>query len=754
MRKVKLLLAMIILFVAAKAQTYNGDRFNAKQSLSLKSKVITDLQTDSLFGSDSKIPTALAITKYFNGVGDKVFPGFLFKVQRTGANTVTAGSDSARLDSFVRVIAAGMGGGGGSSYDSLIFQTKFRSDTSRFNTYSIINSLYNLSRLKSDTVNPNGVLPIWRFTNQPVGWKTSGNTITDDDYLGTNNNKPLKFRVNQFNSGYIDNSTNNIALGKFSHPLNVGYYNTAIGTEALFSQNIASYYNTAVGGTSLYYHQDGNSNTAIGTSAGLDQRKGNYNTYLGAAAGYKVTSGVVSDYNTAIGIGSGHGDNITVFDSLIGRYNTSLGASSGVTNKRDSFTLALGANAVAKNRQMAITDFITSWKSKGISKGIPGYVLTDTTGDGDLTLMPSTSSTTFYNSDGNVNNRLVNYSTLQFSDGGNNKSGLYLSANSDISRLGSFDKSTSFIDVDGSGQVEVGGNLKISPFFSNDVTDQMLTITSSGFVAKRAIAVNAKLDTGAAYLSTVVLSNTGILHNNPTYSYNAAIHQYTISQSLANQLPFTILRRGIGTGTPTFGSIDSSYFGNVFANQVRAAQNNIDISSKLNVASPTATGLLTINGTTQTGSANEGILSLAQTWNTTGNVTGLLMNISQTSSGSNSRVIDLNISGLRMFSVDKNGQGVLRSGLDIGTTASYGFSALGVARARMSSPADAQILFTNNGGNANAAVTSLYQRWGSGSPEGVVTAPVGAFYSRTDGGAGTSFYVKESGTGNTGWVAK
>lgn len=43
---------------------------------------------------------------------------------------------------------------------------------------------------------------------------------------------------------------------------------------------------------------------------------------------------------------------------------------------------------------------------------------------------------------------------------------------------------------------------------------------------------------------------------------------------------------------------------------------------------------------------------------------------------------------------------------------------------------------------------------GSGSPEGVVTAVVGSLYSRTDGGAGTTLYVKESGSGNTGWVAK
>lgn len=43
---------------------------------------------------------------------------------------------------------------------------------------------------------------------------------------------------------------------------------------------------------------------------------------------------------------------------------------------------------------------------------------------------------------------------------------------------------------------------------------------------------------------------------------------------------------------------------------------------------------------------------------------------------------------------------------------------------------------------------------GAGSPEGALVAPVGSLYTRTDGGAGTTLYVKESGTGNTGWVAK
>jgi hypothetical protein len=45
-------------------------------------------------------------------------------------------------------------------------------------------------------------------------------------------------------------------------------------------------------------------------------------------------------------------------------------------------------------------------------------------------------------------------------------------------------------------------------------------------------------------------------------------------------------------------------------------------------------------------------------------------------------------------------------------------------------------------------------RAGSGTPEGAVTAPVGSMFLRSDGGAGTSLYIKESGSGNTGWVAK
>lgn len=58
--------------------------------------------------------------------------------------------------------------------------------------------------------------------------------------------------------------------------------------------------------------------------------------------------------------------------------------------------------------------------------------------------------------------------------------------------------------------------------------------------------------------------------------------------------------------------------------------------------------------------------------------------------------------------------------------------------------------------NGNVAlIQGVYNIRGNGSPEGVIVADIGSTYQRADGGAGTSFYVKESGNGlNTGWVAK
>jgi len=74
-----------------------------------------------------------------------------------------------------------------------------------------------------------------------------------------------------------------------------------------------------------------------------------------------------------------------------------------------------------------------------------------------------------------------------------------------------------------------------------------------------------------------------------------------------------------------------------------------------------------------------------------------------------------------------------------------------------------QVLIANAAGSKSVAVSGSALAFdstgptvssGAGSPEGVVTAPKGSMYLRNDGGASTSLYIKESGSGNTGWAAK
>jgi parallel beta-helix repeat protein len=60
----------------------------------------------------------------------------------------------------------------------------------------------------------------------------------------------------------------------------------------------------------------------------------------------------------------------------------------------------------------------------------------------------------------------------------------------------------------------------------------------------------------------------------------------------------------------------------------------------------------------------------------------------------------------------------------------------------------------NSGLSTPYLMNSIRYLAGTGSPEGVHAAPVGSQYARTDGGAATCLYIKESGAGNTGWVAK
>lgn len=61
----------------------------------------------------------------------------------------------------------------------------------------------------------------------------------------------------------------------------------------------------------------------------------------------------------------------------------------------------------------------------------------------------------------------------------------------------------------------------------------------------------------------------------------------------------------------------------------------------------------------------------------------------------------------------------------------------------------------NTAGTVSISGTTATVRAGTGSPESVVAAAVGSIYLQTDGGTGSTLWVKEGGgAGNTGWAAK
>ncbi len=206
----------------------------------------------------------------------------------------------------------------------------------------------------------------WAPISSSAGsWSVAGNSGTspNNNFIGTTDNQPLKFRVNNLAAGELNPSTgnisiglnsmtalpeshNNIAIGNSALEFNNTYSNlvavgdsalystgsvlvdginpignTAVGSKALYA-NYAGYYNTATGFNSLKNNTEGYRNTASGAFALRDNTTGNGNT----ATGFTALSSNNQGYaNTAMGsfalsLNSSGNDN-TAFGSECLEYN-------------------------------------------------------------------------------------------------------------------------------------------------------------------------------------------------------------------------------------------------------------------------------------------------------------------------------------------------------------------------------------------------------------------------------------------------
>lgn len=219
--------------------------------------------------------------------------------------------------------------------------------------------------------NPNGVVYGIKFTGNTndvlrgdgtfgtysvdgnIGWLLNGNSGTSPttNFLGTTDNQPLLFRVNNVRHGYLGNS---IFLGSEAGLVNTSSSNIGIGTGALrnntlSSDNIAighrSMYansggsNTALGTYTLEKNTFGGTNIAIGNYALNGNTEGNYNVGVGYLSLGANTSGSA---NTSIG-------NYSLRSNSIGNNNTASGYSSLEQNTNGSANSAFGNRALNSN---------------------------------------------------------------------------------------------------------------------------------------------------------------------------------------------------------------------------------------------------------------------------------------------------------------------------------------------------------------------------------------------------------------------
>jgi hypothetical protein len=189
--------------------------------------------------------------------------------------------------------------------------------------------------------------PAWA-TPVASGWTTTGNagTVDGTNFIGTTDNVPFNFRVNNQRSGKIDHLSHNVTFGHLAGSIiSTGTFNTFIGDSA--GRAVSSHTrNIAVGASALYSlagMTNGSNNVAIGVNAMRNVVYGNRNVALG---------------NEALRyIDGGYGENVAIGDSAAHRSqyddNVAIGSSALLNAGISSGNIAVGTRALYMLRDPA-----------------------------------------------------------------------------------------------------------------------------------------------------------------------------------------------------------------------------------------------------------------------------------------------------------------------------------------------------------------------------------------------------------------
>ena len=230
------------------------------------------------------------------------------------------------------------------------------------------------------------------LTGGGSGWGLTGNSdlSPQNNFIGTRDNEPLVFKVNNTMAGILDPASN-AAFGLGALTTNtVGHNLVAIGDSAMYNQGVNSngqYENVAVGSKTLFSNISGYGNTAVGhmalytngTGAITANDEGTRNTALGDRAMFANTKGL---YNTAVGYASMAANTTGYFNAGFG-YGT-LGANTTGINNTAIGLVAMAYNTQGSNNTALGARALQSNISGSNNIAIGSYALYNTTGANDL----------------------------------------------------------------------------------------------------------------------------------------------------------------------------------------------------------------------------------------------------------------------------------------------------------------------------------------------------------------------------------
>lgn len=279
------------------------------------------------------------------------------------------------------------------------------------NTFNVAVQTPSLVGVGSTTVS--GAFPSYTISTPSSGvsaWSILGNSGTVDgvNFLGTTDNKPLNFRVNNLKAGRVD-TIGRTHLGYKAGLSNTDLGSTAVGYQTLMA-NTTGTAGTAYGFNSLRNNTTGMENAAFGYNSSLANTTGNYNSAFGV---YALQNNNGND-NTAVGnwtmrnLSAGYANtavgSLAMMAATTGSYNTAIGYGSLNNNGGGLFQSALGYNALKSN-------------FGGYNIAIGAEVLpSSTSGTANIGIGNGTFSTNI----SGVNNTGVGHAAGQFANGSGN----------------------------------------------------------------------------------------------------------------------------------------------------------------------------------------------------------------------------------------------------------------------------------------------------------------------------------------------